>query len=317
MRARCYDRERMGEQQPTQVTSDAAAEPNAPANQAYRLGTLRIVLNAPPEKPTPGFKIGTLRIQLAGKPEKPKPAPVAAPPANTNAGLHEVGMHDDTLDAVGDNTPLEIDESALGASTQVSGGRPRGQAAQASTHAASEPPEKAPRKQLDTTTLVHRVLLGLSLAISVIFGAVIVLRSREPEAAAPAPTAAGVAVAQVPGAAAAAEVDGVQEGPVHPLLSLTPQPMKPSLASVLRKNVSGVQKVTVTWSGPAVRGSVECMLVSGNANEREARVQRLLATGRRLTLPPEVENQMRDHIETMRVAAADEKANFTPLCLAI
>jgi hypothetical protein len=92
--------------------------------------------------------------------------------------------------------------------------------------------------------------------------------------------------------------------------------MEAALASIMRKRVPGTHAVSIDWpEGQEPKEPVQCMLVEGSSVQREQRVRALLATGKRMTLTPLIESQLRDHEEVLRIALGDANAHFSSLCL--
>jgi hypothetical protein len=309
----------------------------SPAEQSFKLGTLRIETPAAEKKTTGKFILGTLKIMLKGPPAPPPPQPdfvitPAAPAADPEALLHATGMRDDAFDDLGSQRPLELDTDALEQrSNFVSGGRRdaahrpslmnlvreslvdiplrvvrRSRATEPSTGLVSAP--RVPYLWHGFVGVGIVIILCLSFALA---------NKGDGEVAA----AQDGAPPPLPGAAAqtARTTQAIEEDApkLHPILQLVPEPMEPALANILRKQVAGTHSVRIDWGedGPPEDDRVSCVVVSGSAVQREERVRALLATGRRYPTTPSLESQMRDHMEVLRMADNDAKAQYTPLCL--
>ena len=67
--------------------------------------------------------------------------------------------------------------------------------------------------------------------------------------------------------------------------------------------------------GETPASEAQCMLISGTNPERQERERQLRMTGKALSLPALVDDQLREHAEVMRLATGKEGAKFTSLCL--
>jgi hypothetical protein len=318
------------------------ADDPAPADLTFKLGTLRIHVPAKARDSLPGrYLLGTLKIVLpaGGVPQPkattPSTAPAVAAADGAAHGLYDTGLHDDVLDAPGAHVPLELDADALQTGARyVSGGRagqrPSLMMRMRATIRRAPSNLVRPTRAHKRSGLPFRGLWRSPLMLPALFGALFMLvvhaalgSANDGEGARP-DAVKGTAVgehtegASAP-AAAAPENDAQAEEsapPLHPILRLAPKPMEAALASIMRKRVPGTHAVSIDWpEGQEPKESVQCMLVEGSTAQREQRVHALLATGKRMTLTPLIESQLRDHEEVLRIALGDANAHFSSLCL--
>jgi hypothetical protein len=246
--------------------------------------------------------------------------------------LYDSGLHDDVLDAPGANVALELDTDALQTGARyVSGGRAEQRPSLMMRMRASilEAPSNLVRRKRapKRSALPFRGLWRSPLMVPALLGGLLTLgvhaalgSAEDVEAARP-DTVTGTALGEQPSAPASeaspSDAQAVESAPaLHPILQLAPKPMEGALASILRKRVPGTHAVTIDWpEGQEPKESVQCMLVDGSTAQREQRVRALLATGKRMTVTPFIESQLRDHEEVLRIALGNANAHFASLCL--
>lgn len=155
--------------------------------------------------------------------------------------------------------------------------------------------------------IVAKVAAGVA-AVSIAAGAsAAVLSSRE--AAAEAKQAQAAAVKQADGKA------GGRVTKLHPAIKLAPAALENSFAGVLRKRVPNTFTVVVEWEGAP--DDMQCMLVKKHKAKHAERMVALEQTGKRLEVPPEGQEQLKEHIEGMKAANGTSKAEYEGVCLSV